>query len=100
VAHTPATVLVSGMILVTGTATGLSASDAPPKACAARQMQSNHLRPWDRRAVTIVTNGVKRLVATQDPSVRHVRATEPKILSLIDAGFSGSATFRGLITTR
>jgi hypothetical protein len=38
-------------------------------------------------------------VATQDSSARHVRATEPKIISLIDAGLSGSATFRGLITT-
>jgi hypothetical protein len=98
-ANTPASVLVGGMILVTGTATLLSASDAPPEACAAREMLSNHLRPWDRRTVTIVRNGVGRLGATQDPSVRHVRATEPKILSLIDAGFSGSATFRGLITT-
>jgi hypothetical protein len=37
-------------------------------------------------------------MATQDSSVRHVRTTDPKILSLIDAGSSGSATFRGLIS--
>jgi len=38
-------------------------------------------------------------MTTQDPSARHVRATEAKILTLIDAGVSGSATFRGLIAT-
>jgi|SoimicmetaTmtLPA_FD_contig_41_6291952_length_543_multi_2_in_0_out_0_1 hypothetical protein len=36
-------------------------------------------------------------VTTQDPSQRHVRAAEPRILALIDAGISRSATFRGLI---
>jgi hypothetical protein len=36
-------------------------------------------------------------IATPDPSARHVRATEPKILSMIDAGLSGSQTFRDLI---
>jgi hypothetical protein len=38
-------------------------------------------------------------IAIQDASARHVRALEPKILSLIDAGLSGSETFRGLIAT-
>jgi hypothetical protein len=36
-------------------------------------------------------------IATPDTSARHVRTTEPKILSMIDAGLSGSQTFRGLI---
>jgi hypothetical protein len=36
-------------------------------------------------------------IAPQDSSARHVRATDPKILSIVDAGLSGSATFRGLI---
>jgi len=30
-------------------------------------------------------------------STRHVRATDSRILTLIDAGISGSATFRGLV---
>jgi hypothetical protein len=38
-------------------------------------------------------------IAIQDASARHVRSIELKILSLIDAGLSGSATFRGLIAT-
>jgi hypothetical protein len=38
-------------------------------------------------------------ITTEDPSERHVRATEPKILSLIDAGLSHSATFRRLVAT-
>lgn len=36
---------------------------------------------------------------TQDTPERHVRATEPAILALIDAGLSRSATFRDLIAT-
>ena len=36
-------------------------------------------------------------VTAQDPSQRHVRAAEPRILALINAGLSRSATFRGLI---
>jgi hypothetical protein len=36
-------------------------------------------------------------ITTQDSSARHVRSTDPKILRLIDAGLSRSATFRGLI---
>ena len=36
-------------------------------------------------------------ITTQDSSVRHVRSTDPKILRLIDAGLSRSATFRRLI---
>jgi hypothetical protein len=39
------------------------------------------------------------MVATQDSSARHARAGEPRILSLIDAGFSRSMTLGGLITT-
>jgi hypothetical protein len=35
----------------------------------------------------------------QDASSPHVRSTEPKFLALIDAGISGSATFRRLIVT-
>jgi hypothetical protein len=97
--HTPATVMVGGMILVAGTATVLSASDKPPAACAARQTMPNQLRPWDCCAAAIATNGVTRSIATQDSSVRHVRAIEPRILSLIDTGLSGSVTFRGLIAT-
>jgi len=38
-------------------------------------------------------------MTTQDSSARHVRATEAKILTLIDAGVSPSPTFRGLIAT-
>jgi hypothetical protein len=38
-------------------------------------------------------------ITTQDSPDRHVRATEPKILSLIDAGLSHSATFRRLLAT-
>jgi hypothetical protein len=36
-------------------------------------------------------------LTTQDTSVRHLRATEPRILRLIDAGLSASATFRGVV---
>jgi hypothetical protein len=36
-------------------------------------------------------------MSTQDSSDRHVRASEPKILALIDAGLSGSATFGRLV---
>jgi hypothetical protein len=36
-------------------------------------------------------------VTAQDSSHRHVRASEPRILALIDAGISRSATFSGLI---
>ena len=38
-------------------------------------------------------------VTAQDSSQRHVRASEPAILALLDAGLSRSATFRSLITT-
>jgi hypothetical protein len=38
-------------------------------------------------------------ITTQDSSEQHVRATAPKILSLIDAGLSHSATFRRLVAT-
>ena len=37
------------------------------------------------------------MITTQESSARHVRTTEPKILRLIDAGLSRSATFRGLV---
>ena len=36
-------------------------------------------------------------VTTQNSPERHVRATEPAILKLIDAGLSHSATFRSLV---
>ncbi len=36
-------------------------------------------------------------VTAQDSSRRHVRATEPRILALIDAGISRSPMFRGLV---
>ena len=38
-------------------------------------------------------------MTTQDASARHVRATEPRILRLVDAGISASTTFRGLVAT-
>jgi hypothetical protein len=38
-------------------------------------------------------------ITSQDSADRHVRASEPRILSLIDAGLSHSATFRRLVTT-
>ena len=38
-------------------------------------------------------------LTAQESSARHVRSTEPRIVTLIDAGISGSATFRGLIAT-
>jgi hypothetical protein len=38
-------------------------------------------------------------MVSQDSSIRHVRATEPKVISLIAAGISKSATFRHLIAT-
>ncbi len=38
-------------------------------------------------------------MATPGSSAAHVRTTEPKILSLLDTGAAGSATFRGLIAT-
>jgi len=37
------------------------------------------------------------VVMGQDSSHRHVRASEPRILALIDAGLSRSATFRSLV---
>ena len=40
------------------------------------------------------------LAATaQDSSRRHVRASEPRILALIEAGLSRSTTFRSLVAT-
>lgn len=39
------------------------------------------------------------VTSTQDASDRHVRATEPRVLALIDAGVSRSATFRRLVAT-
>ncbi len=38
-------------------------------------------------------------LSTPECPERHVRASEPKILALIDAGLSRSATFRGLVAT-
>ena len=38
-------------------------------------------------------------LTVQDSPERHVRATEPKILTLIDAGLSRSETFRRLVAT-
>ena len=38
-------------------------------------------------------------LTTQDSPPLHVRTADSKILALIDAGISGSATFRGLIAT-
>src|SRR5204863_5780985 len=38
-------------------------------------------------------------VAAQDSPSRHVRASEPQILALIDAGLSRSATFRSVVAT-
>jgi hypothetical protein len=38
-------------------------------------------------------------ITTQDSSDRHVRSTEPKILTLIDARLSHSATFRRRVAT-
>lgn len=38
-------------------------------------------------------------LATQESAPRHVRTVDSKIVALIDAGISGSATFRGLIAT-
>jgi len=38
-------------------------------------------------------------LTAQDSSARHVRSTEPGIVTLIEAGILGSATFRGLIET-
>jgi len=38
-------------------------------------------------------------VAVQDGSLTHVRGTEPKIVALIQAGLSRSATFRELVAT-
>jgi hypothetical protein len=36
-------------------------------------------------------------ITVQDSSQRHVRATEPRILALIDAGISRSPVFRSLV---
>jgi hypothetical protein len=36
-------------------------------------------------------------VTAQDVSTRHVRATDSRILRVIDAGIEGSATFRSLV---
>jgi len=38
-------------------------------------------------------------VTAQDASQRHVRAPEPRILALIEAGISRSATFRSLVAS-
>lgn len=38
-------------------------------------------------------------LTTQESAPRHVRTADSKILTLIDAGVSGSATFRRLIAT-
>jgi len=38
-------------------------------------------------------------LTVQDSSARHVRSTEPKIVTLIEDGITGSATFRSLIET-
>src|SRR6476660_2942860 len=38
-------------------------------------------------------------LTVQDASVRHVRATEPRILALITAGLSRSATLQRLVAT-
>lgn len=38
-------------------------------------------------------------LTAQDSSARHVRSTEPRIVTLIEAGIAGSATFRRLIET-
>src|SRR5580765_7193432 len=37
------------------------------------------------------------VITSQNAAERHVRATEPRILALIDAGLSRSATFRRLV---
>lgn len=37
-------------------------------------------------------------LTAQDPSGRHIRATDARILSLIETGLSESATFRRLVT--
>jgi hypothetical protein len=36
-------------------------------------------------------------LAAQEPSMRHVRASDPKVLALFRAGMSRSATFRQLV---
>jgi len=38
-------------------------------------------------------------LTAQDSSARHVRSTEPTIVTLIEDGIAGSATFRSLIET-
>ena len=38
-------------------------------------------------------------LTTQESAPLHVRTADSKVLALIDAGISGSATFRGLIAT-
>jgi len=38
-------------------------------------------------------------ITTEESSARHVRSTDARILTLIDAGISCSATFRSLIAT-
>jgi hypothetical protein len=38
-------------------------------------------------------------LTSQESISPHVRTTDPRILALVDAGISGSATFRGLIAT-
>ena len=38
-------------------------------------------------------------LTAQDSPARHVRSTEPRIVTLIEAGIAGSATFRSLIET-
>jgi hypothetical protein len=65
------------MSLVAGTANVLSASVAPPQACAARQ----RCRP-----ATIVTDGVGRSIATQESSVRHVGISDRNRLVAVDDG--------------
>ena len=49
--------------------------------------------------LTIIALALALAITTQDSSDRHVRAAEPRISALIDAGLSGSATFRGLVAT-
>jgi hypothetical protein len=48
----------------------------------------------------MVTLTILALALTaQDSSSRHVRSTEPRIVTLIEDGIAGSATFRSLIET-
>jgi hypothetical protein len=47
----------------------------------------------------MVTMMILAAALAQDPSLPHVRTTEPKILALIETGLSRSATFRRLVET-